>query len=103
VIATDLDGCITEWGGAAAAIPGHDPKEMRGHHLLELFADEADFDRALGCGIDPRGGVVTVRHRCKNGALSWVQLQLVPELDAFGARSGLLAQAIDAQSNGAEI
>jgi PAS domain S-box-containing protein len=103
VIATDPDGYITEWGGAAETIFGYGATEMHGHHLLELFADETDFEIALGGGIDPRGGAVTVRHRRKDGTLVWVQLQLVPEHDECGERTGLLAQAVDVQSSVAEI
>lgn len=103
VIAADLDGYITDWAGAAERIFGYGASEILGRHLLDLFVDESDFELALGSGIDGDRGTVTVRHRRSDGVYVWVQFELVPEFDESGERVGLLAHAIDMQSNVAEI
>lgn len=103
LIVTDHDYYITEWGAAAERVFRYSASEMRGHHLLELFVEDADFELALGSGIDVRRGAVTVRHRRRDGSLVWVQLLLVPELDESGEPVGWLAQAIDVQAEVSEI
>lgn len=95
LIATDMDGYITEWSGDAERVFGYVAEEAVGQHLLFLFVDDADLELVMGLGVAQDGRSVTVRQRRSDGSLVWVQMQLGVERDSEGSPCGLMARVID--------
>lgn len=95
LIATDMDGYITEWTGDAERVFGYTAEDAVGQHLLFLFVDDADLELVMGLGVEQDGRSVTVRQRRGDGSLVWVQMQLGVERDAEGMPCGLMARVID--------
>lgn len=95
LIATDMDGYITEWTGDAERVFGYTADDAVGQHLLFLFVDDADLELVMGLGVEQDGRSVTVRQRRGDGSLVWVQMQLGVERDAEGMPCGLMARVID--------
>jgi PAS domain S-box-containing protein len=95
LIATDMDGYITQWTGDAERVFGYTTEEAVGQHLLFLFVDDADLELVMGLGVAQDGRSVTVRQRRSDGSLVWVQMQLGVERDDEGSPCGLMARVID--------
>lgn len=95
LIATDMDGYITQWTGDAERVFGYTAEDAVGQHLLFLFVDDADLELVMGLGVEQDGRSVTVRQRRGDGSLVWVQMQLGVERDAEGMPCGLMARVID--------
>ncbi|MEO8716277.1 MAG: PAS domain S-box protein [Acetobacteraceae bacterium] len=94
IVATDLDGRVTDWNAGAEHIFGWSAEEIRGEPIDRIFTPE---DRAEGrSGLEMRGAVEKGRnnderwHVRKEGSRFWASGEMMPLLGDNGAHLGFL-------------